>query len=354
MVIGVWAYLDNNIGDDLMIKLLAENFQEHTFFLYSNKTVVKNTFKDIKNVEVKSPLSMSNDIEQMEVFISIGGSIFNNLNTIKGKISRLKRIYFLTKLKRKKIKLATIGCNLGPYSDKIGPYLTKIELRKNDLVTVRDKESFDLIESFKSIKNYHLADDIVYLLNDGNFNKKDDFLGITAYRSIKQDECNYDNYLVLSKIADQYIERTGNEVKLFAFDSENENDISAAHHIWHLSKHKQKVRIIPYLGDIDGFLEEFSSCRKNIAIRFHGAILSDIFGIPFLPIVYSNKMINYLNDNGHKGDITMLKDLQINKINYEDIVNKIISGNDLIHSTNNSKKSKCHFVELRKLINQNI
>jgi len=352
MVIGVWAYLDNNIGDDLMIKLLAENFQEHTFLLYSDKTVVKNTFRDFTNIVVKSLKEMNDDIEQMKVFISIGGSIFNNLNTLKGKVSRLKRIWFINKLKRKKIKLATIGCNLGPYSDKIGPFLTKVELRKNDLITVRDKESFTLLESFKSIDNYHLADDIVYLLDKRKFTERDDSLGITAYRSLKQDECNYDNYLVLSKMVDQYIERTGKEVKLFAFDSENENDLSAAHHIWDLSKNKQKVRIIPYLGDIERFLKEFSSCDRHIAIRFHGAILSDLFGIPFLPIVYSNKMLNFLNDNEHKGDIIMLKDLKMSNINVEEIVKKLISREALFYSKNSSKKSKSHFAELRNLINQ--
>ena len=49
-----------------------------------------------------------------------------------------------------------------------------------------------------------------------------------------------------------------------------------------------------------------------IAIRFHSAILSDIYKIPFLPIVYSNKMQNLLDDMNFKGRSIDLNNLNDN------------------------------------------
>ncbi|WP_353963343.1 polysaccharide pyruvyl transferase family protein [Tepidibacillus marianensis] len=80
------------------------------------------------------------DINSIDVYLSIGGSIFQIL-TRKHQILRMIKILKLIKLKNKGIKIATLGSNLGPFSSKVGTKLTEWELRQNDLVTVRDKYS---------------------------------------------------------------------------------------------------------------------------------------------------------------------------------------------------------------------
>lgn len=349
MKIMVSAYLDNNIGDDLMIKLLADYFNQHEYYLYTNKSTVVNTFKDYNNIIFSRPEQRKKDLSKMDLFLSIGGSIFNDLNTIKGQVARLRKLSLLKKAKKNKVKIATIGCNLGPYNNKWGVLLTKLELKKNDLVTTRDRNSFDMIKEFKEVKNYHLFEDVVYNYNFTNEREKNTGLGISVYRSLRKNENNYDNYKGLAKIADEYIEKTNKKVRLFPFDSENENDLSAAHHVQEMSKYKDKIEIIPYLGNQEEFINRMAECEKIIAIRFHSAILADILRIPFLPIIYSNKMSSLLEDRNYEGKCYDISDLNVG--NAHEIVNDLLDDKQLYNQFNNFENNSInHFIEFGKLL----
>ncbi len=348
MKIAVKAYLDNNLGDDLMITLMANRFPQHEFILYTKDSLIMESFKHIKNIVIK-PNFTKEDLTYIDAYVIIGGSIFQ-LDSFIAQIRRLLHINQLRKIRKRNIPIATIGCNLGPYCNNIGIKLTKFELKYNDLVTVRDKYSYDLIKSFKKIKNFYLADDIVYNFIDNLHVNNKNGLGICAYRSLKFKENNLDNYNALAKIADIYIEKTKKRVKLFAFDSGSENDIAAAYYIYKLAEKKEYIDIIPYISNQDEFLKEFKSVERMIAIRFHSAILADIFRIPFLPIIYSNKMENFLKDRGYTGIAIKTKNLNMN-LNIDNIVNKIILGEEIFNNFIKYKgNSKIHFDELEKLL----
>lgn len=351
MKIAIWAYLDNNIGDDLMIKLIANRFKNHDFYLYTNKSTIRNSYKEYINITIRDTSSLKTDMQEIPVFLSIGGSIFNNMNSKIGIISRVVRLLHLVSLRCKGVKIITLGCNLGPYNNWVGPLLTKLELRLNHLTTVRDKSSYSMVCDFRTIKNCYVANDIVYNLIPEKPVKKNTGLGISAYRSLRDRDNNYDNYYALAKVVDSYIDTTKKNVRIFAFDTENENDISAAFHIYNLCNNKSEIEIIPYLGDERSFLNKFSECERMIAIRFHSAILSDIYKIPFLPIVYSNKMKSWLFDNEYKGDYFDLDSFTIEKISIEKIVEAIVSSEGLFYKKDNSNANvDLHFDEFEKII----
>ena len=345
------AYLDNNLGDDLMVKLLAKRFPYIHFYLHTNSSTIKNSFQAIDNIIIKSTKNKKDDIQKADAYVTIGGSRFQ-LVSLKQKFWRIKRLRQLKRVKKRNLKIATLGSNFGPYSGKIGVKLTEWELRMNDLVTVRDSEAENLLNSFKKVTNFHFADDIVYTLEAiyERQNPKKSGLGISAYRSIRNPIYNYPNYQFLAALADEYIKRTDKSVTLFAFDSENENDLAAAFHIFNLATEKKNIEIIPYLGDEKRFLEQFESCERMIAIRFHSAILADIFEIPFLPVVYSNKMNNLLHDRGYKGLSFELKDFN-SDLAVDKIVDTIITGDDIfIDFTGNRHNANIHFNELEKIL----
>lgn len=302
MDIMVDAYLDNNLGDDLMISLLVNRFPDERFFLYTDKSVVAHTFEAFENIVIRKPGDWKEDMKRASAYVSIGGSRFQVFNWNQ-RIWRLRRIAKLRKLRRHGVKIATIGANLGPYSDAWGARLTKWELQKNDLITVRDQEAMTYLRSFRGVKNFHYAEDIVYNLDRGAEDPSGvrSGLGISAYRSIRPHEVNDGNYEFLARLADDYIQKTGKRVYLFAFDTEAENDLAAAHHIYQRAREKEGIVIVPYLGGQAAFLEAFARCDRMIAIRFHSAVLADLYQIPFLPVIYSNKMRNFLDDRHYEG-----------------------------------------------------
>lgn len=349
MRIIVEAYLDNNLGDDIMIKIMVDKFPEHQFFLYSDSTVVQKTFENIKNLSVKNTNQRKKDLKNIDAYIKIGGSIFQIIN-FKQQVLRIIGILGLMKMRYKGIKIATLGCNFGPYSTKFGIKLTEWELRNNQLVTVRDQFSFKMLTGFRKIDNFFYADDIVYNYNVLKCDRIKSGLGISVYRSLKNEENNYENYQALANIADNYIKRTGKRVSLFAFDSEQENDLSAMHHIFNLSNHKQSIDLVPYIGDSETFINKYKNCERIIAIRFHSAILADLFKVPFLPIPYSNKLMNLLNDRGFTGDIISIENLNM-KLDIERVVSNLITGENLFTNfLDNKGNSKEHFDQLAKIL----
>lgn len=352
MKIVVDAYLDNNLGDDLMIKILAKHFPQHEFYLYSNSSVVKNTFHSSENITVKSIAERKSDLKKAAAYATIGGSRFQ-LVSPRQKFWRLHRLRQLSRLKRQRMKIATLGSNFGPFSGKFAVKLVEWELRKNDLVTVRDQEAADFLRQFKKVDNYQLADDIVYNLDSvyARHYPEKSGLGISAYRSIRAPEYNFASYECLAALADQYIRKTGKTVKLFAFDSENENDLAAAMQIYELAEEKDSYEIVPYLGAEECFLQKFEACERMIAIRFHSAVLADIFEIPFLPVVYSNKMSNFLNDRGYVGPVTELKSMK-RDLSPDGLVETIIEGGDLFSDfTYDHHNASVHLEELEKILN---
>lgn len=102
------------------------------------------------------------------------------------------------------------------------------------------------------------------------------------------------------------------------------------------------------------FLDKLRNCEYMIAVRFHSAILSDIFKIPFIPVAYSNKMRNLMKDRDFKGEVINLDDLNLS-FDTTKIVAKFINNqgvfNDFLESKGTATR---HFYEFEKILNNKI
>lgn len=331
MRVALLAYLDNNLGDDLMIKIIAEKYPNVNFNIYSENSVVKNTFSKHVNISVRSMSDMKVDLPLIDVVISLGGSIFI-IKNFKEVIFRLLKINFLIKAKIHGARILTVGCNLGPFN-RFGKIIAKLEIFLNDIVIVRDNEYRNIYKRWLASGKVVESSDFVYSCKFPKLSKSHHkILGISAYRSIKNPKLNYVNYQALAKISNDYI-KNGGQVKIFAFDSEGENDLSAAHHIFNMIENQSKASIVPYLGDIDKFIRQFSVCSFHICIRFHSAVLSDILGIPFYPIAYSNKTFNLIKDRYPNFALKNIEKLKLGSEILEDIC-KSINGEVLACADN--------------------
>jgi len=319
----------------------------------TNNSFFIDSFSQYKNLHIINYKNALYFLKKNDIYLTIGGSMYQITST-KQITRRFFRILKLFLYKIKGIKLITLGINLGPFKNGFAKLMAKIDLFLNNNVTVRDKYSYSLLcSNFKAQKKHIIfAEDIVYSLNipkkDSDINKNN--LGISAYRIRNEKNDNVSIYNTLSLIIDEFIEITGNEVKLFSFDTLSENDIVAAEYIYKNVKCKEKVHIVNYLGNYISFLEEIETCSSFIAIRFHSAILSSMYGIPFLPVIYSNKMRNLIHDNNFNGTVFDLCELK-NEKNASKIVKQIIEKKELciINGVDKKQSSENHFSFLRKL-----
>ncbi len=287
------GYLDRNFGDDLMIRLTTEQFLEHNFYIDTPKRELLLPFAALPNLF----LAADYPEETMDAVLLVTGSGF----ILRNRLGTAMRAATLMRQPHKKLPTFAIGCNVGPCAGKTAQVVVDTELKRYQMITVRDSASYRYIKAYWPKKQVMCYPDILFSLPDDAIPEKtgEDCLGITAYRQLDKDNLHY--YNTMARVADDYIAATGKKVILFAMDVEGENDLSAAYTILSLIEQREMVEICAHLGNGDNIIRNFARCKTVISARFHGCVLAMRMGIPLIPVIYSAKTTNLLSDIGFNG-----------------------------------------------------
>lgn len=338
------AYLKQNLGDDLFIKMLLDRYPETLFCVSASKHYKDVIFKKYSNLDVVVPnesnlldkakgfvlRKMSKSLykkhlrnialreiksvkSEVDLFVSIGGSIFMQPKLLPAyydiEYYNCINSFFLEKPK------LYLGCNFGPYSDS--SYKEKYEkiFSKAYDVCFREENSY---KEFKNIDSVRFAPDIVFGLKFSTEEKIKKSIGFSIIPPSKQTDKNpivdyakdYAN-LINKFIQDDY------SIKLFSF-CKHEGDENIINEIEHLLQPKENsIKKVFYDGNIDFFLKEYSSVETMFCGRFHAMIISLILKQNIIPVIYSKKMLNVLTDINYKGicvEIDKIKEVDYNKL----------------------------------------
>lgn len=283
------AYTKKNVGDDLFVFILCNRYPHVEFYLKKAEPYT-NVFKNIKN------LTLIDNQKQLsyDAIIYIGGSIF-----IESSPLSVTRLLDLKKeIIKEDIPSYIIGANFGPYisdeyftsaKEKIFPYLKQ--------VTFRDKYSYNL---FQNLKNIKYAPDIVFSLNTSNIKKEiKKEIGISIIHHLDRPDLKkyYNNYInKLLEICKYYIQKNY-KIRLFSF-CEYEKDLVAINNLLNKMTEEEKEHTIisNYNGNIEEIINDIANLDLFITSRFHSIILGLKLNIPIIPICYSLKSTNVLND----------------------------------------------------------
>ena len=305
------AYTRKNLGDDLLIRLVCNDNKDKQFCILADEDY-KEIFKDIKNLEIMSEefktlekLKENQEAyyvaheqiydalaKKCDVFLYVGGSIFIEwshaslvgLKKLKSEFIRFKHSYI-------------IGANFGPHKTKdFFDYLHDEIIPNLTHISFRDLESYNL---FKDLDNVKYAPDIVFTLDSPAAYKKKKELGISLVHHLEREQLklNYNTYLEsVLKFAGKYI-KNDYTIRLLSFCTYEKDDIVITDFLEKMTEEeKSSVKIEHYNGNIDEFLDLFSSFDTVVATRFHAIVLGMKYSCKLFPICYSNKAINMLSD----------------------------------------------------------
>lgn len=361
------AYINSNLGDDLFLKILFQRYPNAAFYFKGNKKYRK-IFKDYQNVFIiinpiwkkaintilfiflNKLLKLKNardfylgkgiKIKEYDAFVKIGGSIFidadgkhfeKNSKTISSFIQLDKPVFIL-------------GCNFEKNYER-NFYLQYKEFfsgLKPDLfdLSFRDEFSYNLFATSESVR---YSPDIIFGYNNSQLEAGNDYVGFSIIDLSERKALMKYKEIYEKKIHDIICEciKNNEKVALFSFCAP-EGDESTINNIVEKieSKYKQNIRIFNYSNGIDDFLTAYSKSKVIIATRFHAMILGWLFQKKVIPIIYSEKMMNVIEDTKFKGKYFYVED--IGEMEYEDI-NSDYKFPDLY---NNIKKSNQHFLKL--------
>ncbi|MDB7100870.1 polysaccharide pyruvyl transferase family protein [Enterococcus mundtii] len=303
------GYWENNLGDDLFVKIVCERYPDCIFYLEAQKKNLE-VFKNIKNLVLleidNKPFSkimrkirypkigfsnyykLSKDIKN---YLEIGGSIFI-LEDNKGKDYVLKKRNKIRKLTE---RYFVVGSNFGPYyyPNQLHSYQNFFSLIEGTVF--RDKESFDL---FQSIANVDIAPDVVFNLSIKQkdlYRDKHSFIVISVINLynrkdfLKQEAENYENWLV-GLCA--YFSRLQKKIVLMGF-CENEKDSETIRRINSLIDEPTRANVTTHVHkELNESLQYLYNAELIIATRFHAMILGWLFQKPTFVISYSRKIVD--------------------------------------------------------------
>lgn len=285
------AYTRINLGDDLFIHIICSRYPKCTFYL-KPKEEYTNIFNTIPNLIVTDDVDNVN----FDAMVYIGGSIFIESSNE----SCLRVLQLKEEIVKESIPTYIIGANFGPYTTKEYFNTVKQEIFSNvKSVTFRDRYSYNL---FKDMSNVYYAPDVVFSLNTDNIVREDKKeIGISVIHHLERESLknNYSKYInKLVEITKYYI-KNGFSVRLFSF-CRYEKDMLAIEDILKNMDacDLEKIYITDYFGDINSVLKDLASLKMFVATRFHSMILGLRLNVPIIPICYSDKMKNVLEDIG--------------------------------------------------------
>lgn len=356
MKVDLRIYLAKNFGDDLFLEIISNRYKDIEFIAYptlrynkdevnSNVTMKNNMFiRKYNYICNKLRLYKLNTnrflIKKCDATIIIGGSIFQEgakWHYFKKRLDlfcNLNKNYYI------------LSCNFGPYHSQEFFDIHKNIIELSQDTCFRDVKSYKL---FEELPNVRCAPDLAFSLDTSDYQVRNDNKAIISVIDLSwRNNLNkyteiYDKKMV--EITDYFVNK-GYEVVLTSF-SKFEGDENAIKRIMKLlpEKNKRNVRTHFYNGNIKETINEIATCKTIIASRFHANILGLLFNKNIIPIIYSNKTANLLEDVKFEGVNSTIENINNLKVNF--------SEKDLNYKadvTKITKLSNREFVKLDKLL----
>ena len=343
------AYARKNFGDDLFLKMLIERYPMHEFYMkISNCEFLSYLDEKYTNLHViEGPDTddeiYKTDVNDYDAYIYIGGSIFME----GGKVYNLSEKFynFIERCKKNNKPFCYVSCNYGPYKTKEYLELSRKTFKTCTDICFRDLYSYNM---FDDIPNVRYAPDFAFSYPVKNISKIKDSVGISVIdlgirNELKEKEKDYINFLTNN--IKSYLSQ-GKKVYLYSF-CKHEGDEKTIDILLDKIGDSQNITAVRFDGDIDKFLDMYSSMEYMVCARFHAMILSLISRQKLYVMSYSKKIDNVIQDL--QINIPVLHFNEINESLNIDLDNFVAVDNESVNSI--IDKSSKQDWKIREILN---
>ncbi len=269
----------DNFGDEAIARVLTDKLKsegaEKITLISSNP---EKTAK-LHGVESCPMLKFLSPLKEADVLVSGGGSLLQDVTSLKSLIYYLGVIYAALVL-RKKVIIFSQG--IGPINSKIGQVLTKLALKNCAQISVRDKKSQELLKSWGI--DSELVRDPIFDLDLAQKNQNG-IVGVQLrnYPTLTKD--------FLKSLAEEIVKRfPDKKIQIFSF--QDSIDLSVCEEFARLLQKlspQLKVEVLSGLSINDVF-EGISNLEYMIGMRFHANVVAIKSGVKTLAINYDIKV----------------------------------------------------------------
>ena len=302
------AYCQQNLGDDMFILRMVRRYPKVRFYAIA-KPEYRQALAAEPNLMLSEPVKGNRAMEQLthrfgyRAFVKLGGSIF-----MEPKDWKPKGEFPAWQCKLLNGNKFIIGANFGPHYTDAFLRRAHSSLRYYRGLSFRDEASYGL---FRDIPQACCAPELLF-----RFDYPEPVPGrgvgisvIAPERKLPEGLGAEEYYTAMANIADRFI-ALDQPVRLLGF-CEAERDGEAIEKILARMEHAEQAQVCMYSGDIRWMLDRMNECESIIACRFHAMVIGFALKKKVLPVIYSLKQTNVLEDLGFGGGIWDLRASQV-------------------------------------------
>lgn len=313
----IYAFLSNNVGDDLFVKTLCERYPETDFYI-SKEAQRCQALNEIKNLKPSLRVLLGIKLIGLEAKLFNKGIKTNLLTRCAGMLLCdfstsvfIAGSVFVQKGKvwaggvRRQLQRASItkeymivSANFGPYTEP--GYRDDYQACFEQLTDVCFRDSYSKAQ-FPHSKNVRWAPDAVFTVRPHvKPEKKKALISVLwCARPGRPKELRAQNEAYEQKLAEMAacLQKKGYETCFVSFCSDQKDD-ETARRVYELCIRNGDVNasVLNYMGDLDGLLDAFAEAECVVASRFHAMVLGWIHGKRVMPLCYDDKMRHVLED----------------------------------------------------------
>lgn len=275
----------DNFGDEVILKTLVENIKKYlsdcSITVFSSNPVKTTAHLGVQSVYTFNVFAVLFNIIKSDCLISGGGSLLQD-TTSKNSLLYYLFVLSVAKLFRKKTIIFAQG--IGPIKSRILEKITAKIIKKAEYITVRDKNSIEWLKKWEIEGN--LCNDPVWGFDTKDSQKTDNIgIQLRQYNGLTED--------ILSKLAANISKcYSGCEIKILSL--QNSMDLKICYEFKQLLlalNRSLKVKVVENISN-EKIIEEISSLKELIAMRYHACLIGIKSGIKVLPLSYDSKVAN--------------------------------------------------------------
>lgn len=285
----------HNIGDEAILKSIITALRQEKPDI--KITVLSNDIEHTKNTYNVDAINRWNvakiylELLKSDGLISGGGSLLQDVTSSRP-ITYYTAIMKLAKLARKPVFIYAQG--VGPISEDKNKKAVKKILNRVNYITLRDKESLDLVKSIGVTKEIDIVPDPVMGFSIDGFESNicDKYNGLKYITvSVRDWEKATTNFL--EKIAKSCDEIVASGTSVVFIPMHGEHDYKTSKKVVNMMTEKADI------FDYNASIEEKILCIKNsklmIGMRLHALIFAATVNIPMIGISYDPKIDSFLD-----------------------------------------------------------
>ncbi len=265
----------DNFGDEAIARVLTEKLKSENAEKITLISSNPERTKELHGVNSCRMLKFFKDLKEADVLISGGGSLLQDVTSLKSLIYYLGVIYTALFL-RKKVEIFAQG--IGPINSKIGRFLTKNALKHASKISVRDTKSQELLKSWNI--DSKLVQDPVFSLNLPQKNLKG-----TVGIQLRNFPTLTDKFL--EKLA-QNVREKFSDKKIQIISLQDSIDLEVCEKFKQMLK-LENSEVLSGLSINDVF-EVISNLEYLIGMRFHANVVAIKCGVKTTAINYDIKV----------------------------------------------------------------